>query len=403
MVKVHREFWALPVFAGIALAIAAWQHHQMLWFLFYVSLACLGLTVVYRWRNWRIFQFQRQVLSGSGMVEAGSEAVVLLHVAVSSWLPVPWLDVRDCLPAALARPRQVDPGGRLVWLHRSSDNTLSYTLTDLPRGIHRWEALEVRSGDPLGMVGVKARLRQQNQLVVYPRTVNLNAWQFFPRRVDGTASAKTSLHQDLSQLIGVRDYQPGDRLSMIHWPSSAKTGKLQSKEFSPLLTDSSLVVLDCSKAAWEPGYNPSFEEAVSVAASLCKAAWLQRIPIRFYANWGKEPGQMTVASQTDFADLMLHLAAIAPLGSRPLSQSIYTEILTQGINVVIITPVIGSKLQRILFRLAGRGNEVTVVRIDDKTDSPRISMPRADGMFRLYTVQKVDDLKPHVATKEAVQ
>lgn len=401
MVKVHREFWVLPIFAGTAFAFAALQDQPMLWFLFYVSLACLAQTLIYFWRSWRVFQFSRHVEAAPGMLEAGSEVAVSLQVTASSWLPVPWLDIRDCLPPPLARCHKTEPGGHLFWLRRNSVNSISYTLSNLGRGVHRWEAAMVYSGDPLGLVSFQGRIRHRSQLVVYPRTVKLDAWQFFPRRMDGTASAKTSLQQDLSQLIGVRDYRPGDRLSIIHWPSSAKTGKLQSKEFSPLLTDSSLILLDCTKSAWEPGFNPAFEEAVSVAASLIKAAWMQHIPVRFYSNWGRQPEQMAVASETAFTGLMLHLAAIAPLGTKPLSQSIFTDILTQGINVVVITPVIGGKLQRILYRLAGRGNVVTVVRIGEKAADNRLSMPRGDGVFNLFTIHQADDLVPHAAAQEA--
>ena len=395
MVSMNREFWALPVFAGIALAYAAWLQAPILWFLVYVCLGCGAIAMLYRWRNWRLLEVSREFYTKQKMPEAGQPLSVELIVKTSGWLPWPWLGLRDVLPPALVEKieyEQTEPGGNLVWAGSKETHHITYEISNLPRGIHRWHEIDVRSGDPLGLVSYLGRAQTVSQLVVYPRTINLLAWKFFPRRVDGAASAKNSLHHDLSQLVGVREYSPGDRLSLIHWKSTAKTGQLYSKEFSPMLTETSLVLLDCSALAWQQKSNSTFEEAVTVAASLVRSAWIQRIPVQFHGNQGNNLERFIVNSQMDYQRLLLHLTTIRPTGWKPLSQAIPLDSIPQGGNFVVISADLSRDLQQILYRLSARGNVVTVIQINDQPAEINYQRPRASGTLNIFTINKADDL-----------
>lgn len=398
MVKLQRDFWALPIFAGVALGFAGWLGATVIWSLFYTALGCMGVVLLFRFRNWRKLTIGRSVYSRDKFMEAGCKVRVTITAKTRGLLPYPWLDFREVLPPALARQQNALTGGRVVWLAKNVEYEIVYYLENVPRGIHRLDTIEVRGGDPFAMMLFMDRFRTASQFVVYPKVVHLDAWRFFPRRVDGTAAAKNSLNHDLSQLVGIRQYQPGDRLSLIHWKSTAKTGQLQSKEFAPLLTDSSLVILDCTDSVWNSGFDPAFEEAVRTAASLVRAAWMQKIPVRFFGNTGKTPEDVRISNQTEYASFLLHMANIAPTGRHPLSQVIYSDLLTQGVNVVVVTPVVGGKLQRVLLRLAARGNTVTVININPEPGSNAYQPLR--GSFSTLTISKAEDLGTTPRRKE---
>jgi len=398
MVKLQREFWALPIFAAVALGFAGWLGATVIWSLFYTALGCMGVALLFRLRNWRKLNISRSIYSRNKFLEAGCKVKITISVKPQGLLPFPWLDFREILPPALTRQQKSLKGGRIVWLERNIEHEVVYYLEDVPRGIHRLDTIEVRGGDPFGLMIFSERFRTASQFVVYPKVVPLDAWRFFPRRVDGTAAAKNSLNHDLSQLVGIRQYQPGDRLSLIHWKSSAKTGQLQSKEFAPLLTDSSLVILDCTASVWNSGFDPAFEEGVRTAASLVRAAWMQKIPVRFFGNTGKPSEDVKVSNQTDYANFLLHMANIAPWGRHPLSQVMYSDLLTQGVNVVVITPVVGGKLQKVLFRLAARGNTVTVININPEQGNKSYQPMR--GSFSTFSISKAEDLVGSPRRKE---
>lgn len=391
MATVNREFWVLPIFAGISLTYAAWLMEPVLWFLMYLCLACMILAVAYRWRNWQLITVARTFRTKNYIMEAGANLLVVLRAETSSLLPWPWLELRDSLPRTLEKNITGVSGGHMVWARKGAVQHTSYMLKNLPRGVHTWDTVSINSGDPLGLITYQGRVKMPGQIVVYPRTVELQARYFFPRRAEGSAMARKTLTQGLTQLVGVRDYRPGDRLSLIHWKSTAKTNQLYSKEFEPLLMNSSLVVLDCSADAWKPGHDPAFEEAVSVAASLIKAALLQRIPARFHSNHGKRHEQLAVASQTEYFQMLLLMASIAPTGRRLLSQSLYRELFVQDSNVIIVSSGQGEEMTDILYRLSARGNSVTVIRVNGHTDS---TQPRAPGAMNVLNITKAEELNP---------
>jgi hypothetical protein len=67
------------------------------------------------------------------------------------------------------------------------------------------------------------------------------------------------------EFVSLREYRPGDPLRRIHWKSFAKAGKPLVKEFQDEFFVRHALVLDTFGA---PQLDASFEEAVSVAASL---------------------------------------------------------------------------------------------------------------------------------------
>lgn len=398
MPNINREFWALPIFAGISLAYATWLEEPVLWFLVYLCLGCIALAMLYRWRNWKLVKLTRSFRSEEKILEAGSDLRIVLWAETTSYLPWPWLELRDNLPGTLEKHLVGQAGGHMVWARRGSVQYTSYTLKNLPRGIHNWDSVWVNSGDPLGLISYRGKIQESNQLVVYPKTVELGPLNFFPRRIEGAVMAKKAVNQGATQFVGIREYRPGDRLSLIHWKSTAKTSQLQSKEFDPLLMNSSLIILDCSADAWQRDHDPDFEEAVSVAASLVKAALLQRIPVRFRSNYGNKNEQLSVSNQSDYFRLLLHLAAIAPTGRSLLSQSLYGEIFIQDSNVVIVTSGRGEEVREILYRISARGNAVTVITVNSQAgNGPR---PRLGQSLNMLRISKAEDLSPGQGKKD---
>lgn len=390
----------MPLFAGVALIYAAWMHEPLLWFLFYLCMGCIALTLIYRWRRWTTLDITRDFNTDKTLLEAGSNLMVILRAQVFSVLPWPWLEIHDALPKVLEKQITKAPRGKLAWARKGAVQYTTYTVPSIPRGIHTWDALEYQSGDPLGFVSYKGRMRKPAQLVVYPRTIELPALKFFPRRVEGAVMARKTFNQSQTQLAGIRDYHPGDRLGLIDWKSTAKTGHLQSKEFEPLLMSFSLVILDCSIEAWHRGFDPAFEEAVTVAASLVKAAVAAHIPTRFHSNYSRQRGQLSVTSRADYYSLLRHLAAIASDGRDIVIQLLYREMFVRDNNVVVVSSHRGTRLGKMLRHLSVRGNSVTLIMVQDKSETePRI-LPRRQGPFTEIVIDKAEDLLPAAKEKE---
>lgn len=146
------------------------------------------------------------------------------------------------------------------------------SFTDLPRGEHRFGPPGVSIGDPFRLSRVRRAATKTDSVLVLPRTVPVLI-PFWESGAARRAGQRDGLLRGRAELGGVRDYEPGDPLSLIHWSQTARRGRLQTKELhGESGRGASLVVLlDASAAsAASDGRNPDspFEVAVSAAASL---------------------------------------------------------------------------------------------------------------------------------------
>ncbi len=115
-------------------------------------------------------------------------------------------------------------------------------------GLVTCDITKVRACDLLGLFSLPVRLGGQKgcSAFFYP-AVYAPAVSVQPRRSPDSEGERYSLTKpgdDLTELFGLREYRPGDRLSRIHWKLSQKTGRTLVKEPSLPLSDSLLLFLD---------------------------------------------------------------------------------------------------------------------------------------------------------------
>ncbi len=142
-----------------------------------------------------------------------------------------------------------------------------FLISSRHRGlIHVGPARAVRS-DALGLL---RRVRVWDEPVilhVHPRTVRVPFDATgFQLDVEGVSTGKLS-SSDVS-FHALRDYEPGDDRRAVHWPSTARFGRLIVRQFEETHRSHHMVLLDTRVDAWD---RRSFETAVSVAASLALA------------------------------------------------------------------------------------------------------------------------------------
>lgn len=86
--------------------------------------------------------------------------------------------------------------------------------------------------DLLGLFRFQKSLQQEAEILILPEGVG-DCKEVSLASVGQSDEEKTQSKKgdDVSQLLEIRDYIPGDRLSNIHWKLSAKKDELQVKEF----------------------------------------------------------------------------------------------------------------------------------------------------------------------------
>ncbi|MFD3269193.1 DUF58 domain-containing protein [Paenibacillus dendritiformis] len=221
-------------------------------------------------------QGQRMVRTGtSRFLPAQSRIQVSVELRVPGWIPLPYVIVQDGLYRFDELYSQAESA---VTLNAGRQAVWTYRTPPLLRGAYRLDATTCLSKDLFGIFEQRGHFHTPSSFSILPATVPIPAWSQAGHQAvqPGQTQAMDKRKRESTQLNGVRDYVPGDRLSRIHWNATAKTGSFKSKQFDQEVQAPILIVLDVRRTSYE---SPAgFELALSAAASIAQYAKANRHP-----------------------------------------------------------------------------------------------------------------------------
>ncbi|MEX0992151.1 MAG: DUF58 domain-containing protein [Actinomycetota bacterium] len=122
---------------------------------------------------------------------------------------------------------------------------LTTTRAAARRGVVDGEPVRLRSSAPFGVATASRRIPAPGRTVVYPRVVRVD---WVPEAASATkpideahVRSRKGVGQDF---ISVREYQQGDSLRYVHWPTTARIGQLMVREFEQELPRRLGIVVD---------------------------------------------------------------------------------------------------------------------------------------------------------------
>jgi uncharacterized protein (DUF58 family) len=244
----------------------------------YALLLLLLVSGFWSWRLIRRLEVRRQPPDGAHMV--GERFVERFTVRNRSLLTLPYCEVHDLtrLPGySPGRACSLNPGGSVTWTARGV-----FTR----RGKIEFGPLEVRLGDPFGLFPRSLRVNQRGSVIVYPAIHPVEA-VLGPLWMGGSlGELQHGRPLDVPpEVSSIREYAPDDGLNRIHWLSSARSGRLMSRQYEARQTVDLLVILDlCSGLHFGEPPESSLEYAVSLAASICHTALSRGQAVGLIAN-----------------------------------------------------------------------------------------------------------------------
>jgi uncharacterized protein (DUF58 family) len=148
--------------------------------------------------------------------------------------------------------------------------TWHYPLETNRRGIYQWDALELRTGAPLGLFWCRRDRSIPVEVVVYPQILPLLRCPL----IDETHQAQfhRELQRDLSVSVGsegstrsLRPYRWGDPMRLVHWRTSARYNELRIRELERMSSGQQFVIALDTNNLWQ---EDDFEQAVIAAISV---------------------------------------------------------------------------------------------------------------------------------------
>lgn len=197
-------------------------------------------------------------------VGPGTRVTVSVEVENRSAVGTSFLLVEDRLPTPLGRAARLVLGG----VRGRGVEAASYTLVPQARGRYRLGPLIVNASDPFALSRLRLEFDERDELLVTPEIEDLGT---APDPASGPsfgASRARQLFRTGEEYYTMRQYQEGDDLRRIHWPSVARTGELMIRQDESTRRAGGLVFVDTRAAALGRVHTPAFERGVSVAASI---------------------------------------------------------------------------------------------------------------------------------------
>jgi uncharacterized protein (DUF58 family) len=196
------------------------------------------------WNKYCLHRVEYKRSLSQHQVFFGEEIVFEIEVTNRKPLPLPWLQIADELPerVTLLKGKASDSIDDRVTLtnifpigmyHRVKRR---FPMLCKERGAFTFGPTRIRSGDLFGFFRREKLIEKEDYLMVYPRLVPLEKLGITSQQLFGDIRLKQHLFQDPVLTAGVREYLPGDSLKRIHWKSTARLGRLQTKIYEPTTT-----------------------------------------------------------------------------------------------------------------------------------------------------------------------
>ena len=293
--------------------------------------------------------------AGRGALLEGEDVWVRLDATPSTRVPAPGLTITERIA------RFGDQVTTMARAGRSYRGT--YVLERVPRGRYVVESAQATIDDPFGLAREDVELDARGSLLVYPRLVALD--RLFSESGAHAQDGRRLLLRRPSgfDLHSVRDYEQGESLRKIHWPSTARRGQLMVKELEDAPRDEIAVILDADERA---AVADSFDVQVRAAGSILRAHAAHGRRVVLAVNSAAQPVVRVASLEGDWLAALAVLAESEPTGTRPVVELLARESgpASRAVETVVVTGRLSGALATKLIQRALAGQGVSVVWVD---------------------------------------
>jgi uncharacterized protein (DUF58 family) len=248
-------------------------------------------------------------------------------------------------------------------LRRGERGIRTYRLPTRHRGIFDVGPVQVVRRDPFELFRISREHGQTERIWVYPRILRLRALPTGQTRNLEGPSSDVSPQGNIT-FHRLRDYVTGDDLRLVHWRSSARTGKLVVRHNVDTSLPYTVVLLDQRPDRYT---EDSFEAAIDVAASALVAGAADKAPVELRLTSGTVIGGPRLR---EVAPLIDHLTGLEAEEEGTLrAQLLALRRARGGTALVVVTGVLDEDDLPYVAGLRRRFDRLMLVSLDEEGTS----------------------------------
>jgi uncharacterized protein (DUF58 family) len=190
--------------------------------------------------------------------------------------------------------------------------------------------LEVAVSDPLGLFQVKRVFSELQEIGVYPRTFPIHDLGIEVLERQAPVRVFAGRAGQASTFFGTREYRPGEDIRRIHWPATARWGRLVIKEFEQDANLEVTVFLDLDRRTLRGlGRGSNVEQAVRIAASVAEHVASRLYSFQLLAD---PETPLILRARPGKAQLIAALEALSAV--RATGRTSYLDLIAAGLRFV---------------------------------------------------------------------
>ncbi len=356
--RLRLNIVALPIFIAVLFVIQL-AYPSKVWTMLLVGLGGAWL-LSYIWARALVRNLSMKREMRYDWAQVGDRLEERFTVVNHSSFPATWLEVLDHSDIPGYQPTQATSVGG-----KSTNQWITEGVCTR-RGLYTLGGTTLVSCDPLGIYTVSIHDPSNTTLLVLPPVVPLPMISVSPGGYGDAGRPRPRAPEKTVGAASVREYQPGDSIRLIHWPSTAKHNKPFVRLFDGTPASDAWVLLDLDRSVQiGEDWNSTDEHGIILAASLVDRSLRERQGVGVVIN-GKELTWIPPQKDVNQRWLIFRALAMAQRGERKVGDLLAHMGSSFGRqhSLVIITSSTSTDWVEALMPLLWRGIVPTVLLLD---------------------------------------
>ena len=340
--------------------------------LFYrLSYALVSILLIgYLWSWFMLIAVRVQIIDRLNQTEVGESFEQKIRIINDSFIPKFGLELKDMtdLPG--------HAGGVAINIRSFGETEIALDLKARKRGLYQIGPVEISNSDPFNLFARAKKFGDKQSVIVFPRTVELSGLAISSAELYGDNLSRKKTYRVTPHANSVRDYIYGDSFNRIHWNSTARMGKLMSKEFDIGRSSEVWIVGDFNAEVQAGFLENSIDEYVSsIAASYAKRYISVDLPVGIVAYGDNKYILSADYGKVQLDRIMQYLSIVKSSGAVPLENVIsdFERMWVYSTTVIIITSSASANWVYASFELMKKGVDVKVIQMDSSSFGARFT------------------------------